>query len=61
MAITEKFPKSIQVSVCFYDLDEERKLLAYPTREMIQQVVSNPFEIPTSEFLTYYLNFATFG
>ncbi|MDO8874276.1 MAG: hypothetical protein Q7V05_16350 [Methanoregula sp.] len=55
MAITERFPKSIQVSVSFYDPDEERKLLAYPTREMIQQVVSNPFEIPTSEFLTYYL------
>jgi len=46
---------SISVSVDFYNDDEKEKLLRYPTMDNIQSIVDNGIEIPTAEFLTYYL------
>jgi len=46
---------SILVSVDFYNDVEKDKLLQYPTRNNIQDIVNNNIEIPTAEFLTYYL------
>jgi len=46
---------SIQVEVSFYDDAEKKKLLAYPTAEVMQALVSKTQEIPKAEFLTYYL------
>ena len=45
----------IKVNVEFYDNNEENNLLKYPTSDKIIDIVSNPVEIPLSEFLTYYL------
>lgn len=46
---------TIQVEVGFYDDEEERKLLAYPSASLMQALVSQPLRIPQAEFLTYYL------
>jgi len=52
LAITQP---TIQVKVDYYSEDEKRKLLAYPTSRMIEAVVNGGVEIPTEEFLAYYL------
>jgi len=46
---------SIKVSVAFYDDTEKALLLGYPTANKIASVVDDGIEIPTAEFLTYYL------
>jgi hypothetical protein len=46
---------AIRVDVDFYDADERRKLLQYPTAAAIDALVSRPVDVPTAEFLTYYL------
>ena len=47
--------KSIKVKVDFYDEEQKKKLLAYPTGGMISDIVNDGIEIPIDEFLTYYL------
>ena len=46
---------SIAVDVDYYNEDEEKKLLTYPSAKEIRRIVTSGLEIPTSEFLTYYL------
>jgi len=53
--MTDPFPKTIKVDVSFYDEWEGQKLLKYPSANEIRQIVSNPVEIPSAEFLTYFL------
>src|SRR4051812_40198970 len=48
-------PQSIRIDVAFYDDDERRKLLAYPTASVIERLTAAPIEVPTAEFLTYFL------
>ena len=51
-----KLPQNhIKVLVEFYDKEQENKLLAYPTNKQIKEIVHNGIEVPTEEFLTYYL------
>src|SRR5437588_264381 len=45
----------IRVDVRFYDEDEEKKLLAYPTAAKILEIVASGISVPPAEFLTYYL------
>lgn len=47
--------RTIKVSVEFYDADEKAKLLKYPTAAVMSQMVRDGIEVPTEEFLTYYL------
>lgn len=53
--MVSSFPKSIKVDVSFYNEHEEQKLRAYPSANEIHQIVSNPVEVPSAEFLTYFL------
>ena len=47
---------SISIAVDYYNEDEKQALLAYRTGQQIDQMVgTSPIEVPTSEFLTYYL------
>ena len=48
-------PKTIRVDVAFYDDDERRKLLSYPTASVIERLTATAIEVPTAEFLTYFL------
>lgn len=51
-----KLPQQhIKIDVNFYDETQENKLMAYPSAKSIQEVVKNGVEIPSEEFLTYYL------
>lgn len=45
----------IQVDVAHYGAAERQKLLRYPTRTVMQELVEKPLEVPKAEFLTYYL------
>lgn len=47
--------ESIHVDVSFYDEEQREKLLKYPSSSAIQTITNNGVDIPTSEFLTYYL------
>ncbi len=53
--VSSPLPGPIVVDVEYYDDDEKRKLLAYPTAPAIKILVANPLQIPKAEFLTYYL------
>lgn len=56
MAKKVKLPQQhIKVDVDFYDEEQKKKLLSYPSANLIQQVVDEGIEIPSEEFLTYYL------
>ena len=56
MAITTVPQGVIRVDVDFYDDVERDALLKYPTADSLRHLVaSSPLEIPTAEFLTYYL------
>jgi hypothetical protein len=56
MAITTVPQGVIRVDVDFYDDGERDALLQYPSASSIQEIVgSSPIEIPTAEFLAYYL------
>lgn len=46
---------TVKVEVDYYNEAEKEKLLHYPTAPQILALVSNGIEIPTEEFLTYYL------
>lgn len=47
--------ETIQVDVQYYDAAERQKLLRYPTRDVMEELVKKPLEVPKAEFLTYYL------
>ena len=47
--------ETIQVDVQYYDAAERQKLLRYPTRAVMEELVKEPLEVPKEEFLTYYL------
>ncbi len=54
--ITLELPQpTVKVSVGFYDDEEKQKLLKYPTHAVMENLVKSGLEIPTEEFLTYYL------
>lgn len=55
MSILELPQQTIRVDVSFYNEEEKEKLSHYPSGEMMQKIVSEGIEIPTAEFLTYYL------
>ncbi len=56
MPITSIPQGTIRVDVDFYDDAERDALLRYPSGAKIQELVaSSPIEIPTAEFLAYYL------
>ena len=46
---------TIEVDVAFFDENEEKKLVGYPTAAVMQELVKSPIRIPTAEFLTYFL------
>lgn len=46
---------TIRVKVDYYSQAEKAKLLGYPTSTEIEALVADGIEIPTGEFLTYYL------
>jgi hypothetical protein len=48
-------PQTIRIDIAFYDDDERRKLLTYPTASVIRRLTATPIDIPTAEFLTYVL------
>jgi hypothetical protein len=47
--------ESIRVDVSFYDENEHQRLLQYPTATAIERLTAAPVDVPTAEFLTYYL------
>jgi hypothetical protein len=56
MANKFKLPqRHIKVQVDFYDDEQKKKLLDYPTCERIKEIVKSGIEVPIVEFLTYYL------
>ena len=55
MTVANISQRTIRVDVDFYDETERSKLLHYPTSAALARLVSSPIEIPTAEFLTYYL------
>jgi hypothetical protein len=46
---------SIRVDLDFYNDEQKERLLQYPNANQIVQLVRSGIEIPTEEFLTYYL------
>jgi len=46
---------TIRVDVACYNEEEREKLLKYPMATAMNSVVTNGIEVPTAEFLTYYL------
>ncbi len=46
---------TIRIDVSFYNDDQRRILLNYPTAPAIRELAEQGIEIPTSEFLAYYL------
>jgi hypothetical protein len=55
VAIASVSQDTIRVDVAFYDGEEREKLLRYPTGSDIQALVESPINVPTSEFLSYFL------
>ncbi len=54
--ITLELPQpAVRVAIESYDDAEKEKLLRYPTHARMQNLVQSGLEIPTEEFLTYYL------
>jgi len=47
--------EDVEVSVEFYDSNEEKKLLNYPSAAVLKQAVAGGLRIRTEEFLAYYL------
>ena len=47
--------EEIRVKVEFYNKAEKKKLLKYATPTRLSEFTDRPIEIPTAEFLTYYL------
>ena len=45
----------IKVQVDFYNEEQKKKLLDYPSYKQIKKIVKNDIEVPIEEFLTYYL------
>lgn len=51
-----EFPQHyIKVQVEFYDEEQKKKLLDYPTKKQIEEIVRDGIKVPIEEFLTYYL------
>ncbi len=51
-----KLPQqNVRVDVDYYDDEQKNKLSHYPSAKLIHEIVSNGIEIPSEEFLTYYL------
>jgi hypothetical protein len=46
---------TISIDVAFYDETQREILLTYPTAAAIREIVEHGIEIPTAEFLAYYL------
>jgi hypothetical protein len=46
---------TIRVDVAFYDEVEKERLLRYPTGSVMKELVKRPIDVPTSEFLSYFL------
>jgi hypothetical protein len=56
ITLTLNIPQpTVKVAVEFYDDAERRKLHQYPTYAVMENLVKAGLEIPTEEFLTYYL------
>src|SRR6266852_3633348 len=55
MAVIAIPQESVRVDVSFYDENERQKLLRYPTAPAIERLTTAPIDVPTAEFLTYYL------
>ncbi len=54
--LTLELPQpTVKVAVEFYNAAEKQKLLKYPTHAVMERLVKSGLEIPTEEFLTYYL------
>lgn len=54
--LTLELPQpTVKVAVEFYNAAEKQKLLKYPTHAVMESLVKSGLEIPTEEFLTYYL------
>ena len=51
----ELLQPTVKVAVEFYDAAEKQKLLQYPTNAVMENLVKSGLEIPSEEFLTYYL------
>jgi hypothetical protein len=45
----------ISIDVSFYNADEKAKLMKFPTSADMQRIVDDGLDIPTAEFLSYYL------
>lgn len=46
---------SIRVKVDYYDALEREKFQTYPSAEQINSIANTTIDVPTAEFLTYYL------
>jgi hypothetical protein len=55
MAVIAFPQESVRVEVSFYNDDERAKLLRYPTASVIEGLTKQAIDIPTAEFLAYYL------
>ena len=55
MSLNPLSQSHVRVEVDFYDEAERDKLLAYPTRDKIKELVGQPVEVPMAEFLVNYL------
>src|SRR6185295_6051523 len=53
--VTEVRQESIRVEVRIASVEQRELLQRYPTWGEIEHLLQDPFEIPTSEFLAYYL------
>lgn len=54
--VTVPLPQeTIRVDVSFFSDEDRRALLRYPTAETLEKVTSEPIQISTAEFLSYYL------
>ncbi len=51
-----RFPQDVvKVLVDYYDIDEESKFAQFPNAARIAELAGAEIEIPTNEFLTYYM------
>ena len=48
-------PKTVKLAVDFFDDNDRRRLLQYPTAQRILQLVAAGATVQLSEFLTYYM------
>src|SRR5437879_4435512 len=55
MKLVNHTQEFVEVEVAFYDDNEKKKLLAYPSGKRVAEITEKPIAIPMAEFLTYYL------